>query len=130
VRDLNALYRGTVPLWAEDVTHEGFAWIDCHDHDNSVISLLRRDPRTGAVVAAVANFTPTPRAGYRIGVPRAGAWRERLNSDADLYGGSNMGNGGRVVADAEPAHGHPQSLALTVPPLGFLLLQPDDVEPS
>ena len=125
VRDLNTAYRELAPLWADDTSHEGFAWIDCHDHENSLVSLVRRDPRDGQLVAAVANFTPTPRTEYRIGVPVAGAWRERLNSDADIYGGSNMGNGGRVHATDEAHHGHPQSLSLTVPPLGFLLLQPD-----
>ena len=126
VRDLNHAYRDCRPLWAEDVAADGFAWIDCHDHDHSIVSLLRRDPGDGRVVAAVVNFTPTPRTGYRIGVPRPGGWRERLNSDGAVYGGSNAGNGGRVVADPVPRHGHGQSLALTIPPLGFLLLEPDD----
>jgi 1,4-alpha-glucan branching enzyme len=125
VRDLNHTYRDTVPLWAEDFAPEGFAWIDCHDHENSVVSLLRRDPRTDRVVVAVANFTPTPRTAYRIGVPRPGGWRERLNSDAAIYGGSNAGNGGRVDAEPVARHGHPHSLALTIPPLGFLLLEPE-----
>jgi 1,4-alpha-glucan branching enzyme len=125
VRDLNHTYRDTVPLWAEDFAPEGFAWIDCHDHENSIVSLVRRDPRTDRVVVAVANFTPTPRTGYRIGVPRPGGWRERLNSDAGVYGGSNAGNGGRLDAAPVPMHGHPQSLALTIPPLGFLLLEPE-----
>ncbi len=125
VRDLNHVYRTSVPLWAEDFAPDGFAWIDCHDHDHSIVSLVRRDPGTGQVVVAVANFTPTPRTGYRIGVPRPGGWRERLNSDAAVYGGSNTGNGGRLEAEAEPRHGHPQSLVLTIPPLGFLLLEPE-----
>jgi len=129
VRDLNHTYRDCRPLWAADAGPEGFAWIDCHDHDNSVISLLRRDPATGRIVAAVANFTPTPRAGYRIGVPRAGAWRERLNSDAAVYGGSNTGNAGWLSTEAVARHGHPQSLTLTIPPLGFLLLEPADDSP-
>ncbi len=125
VRDLNHTYRDAVPLWAEDFGHDGFAWIDCHDHEHSVVSLLRRDPATGALLVAVANFTPTPRAGYRIGVPVPGGWRERLNSDAAVYGGSNTGNGGRIEADPEPRHGHTQSLSLTIPPLGVLLLEPE-----
>ncbi|MGD9904802.1 MAG: 1,4-alpha-glucan branching protein GlgB [Vicinamibacterales bacterium] len=125
VRDLNHAYRDCPPLWAEDAAPAGFAWIDCHDHDNSVVSLLRHDPATGRVVAAVANFTPAPRLGYRIGVPVAGGWRERLNSDAGVYGGSNTGNGGRLETEAVARHGHRQSLALTVPPLGFLLLEPE-----
>ncbi len=124
VRDLNQTYVASEPLWAEDFAPEGFAWIDCHDRDHSVVSLLRRDPRSGATVVAVVNFTPTPRHGYRIGVPSSGTWRERLNSDAEAYGGSGVGNHGAVTSDAEPRHGHAQSLSLTVPPLGFLLLEP------
>ena len=125
VRDLHATYRACRPLWAADFASEGFAWIDCHDHDNSVVSLLRRDPASGALVAAVANFTPNARAAYRIGVPIPGTWRERLNSDADAYGGSNTGNGGRLETEPVARHGHAQSLVLTVPPLGFLLLEPE-----
>ncbi len=125
VRDLNLAYQASAPLWADDDSPAGFAWIDCHDSDNSVISLVRRDPATGRVLAAVANFTPTPRHGYRIGVPVGGRWRERLNSDATPYGGSGAGNGGVVVAGDQPRHGHPHALTLTVPPLGFLLLEPD-----
>ena len=124
VRDLNHVYRACAALWAADFTHEGFAWIDCHDHDNSVVSLVRRDPGAGATVVAIVNFTPTPRLGYRIGVPVAGRWREVLNSDAVVYGGSGAGNGGEVTSEPIARHGHAQSLSLTVPPLGFLLLEP------
>jgi len=126
VRDLNLTYRAESAIWADDDSPAGFSWIDCHDSDNSVLSLLRRDPATGRVVAAVANFTPTVRHGYRIGVPAGGRWRERLNSDATAYGGSGAGNGGAVVADDTPQHGHAHALTLIVPPLGFLLLEPDD----
>jgi 1,4-alpha-glucan branching enzyme len=124
VRDLNQVYAASRPLWADDDTPAGFEWIDCHDHDNSVISLVRHDPVSGAMMVAVANFTPTPRHGYRIGVPAGGRWIERLNSDAEPYAGSGAGNSGAVEAEALPQHGHPQSLSLTVPPLGFLLLEP------
>jgi 1,4-alpha-glucan branching enzyme len=126
VRDLNHAYRDCAPLWAADFSHEGFAWIDCHDHDTSVVSLVRRDPRTGACAVAVVNFTPMPRHGYRIGVPVAGRWRERLNSDAEAYGGSGAGNAGEVTSEPVEGHGHPQSVSLTVPPLGFLLLEPNE----
>jgi 1,4-alpha-glucan branching enzyme len=125
VRDLNHVYRACPALWAEDASADGFSWIDCHDYDNSVVSLVRTDPRSGAQLAAVVNFTPTPRQGYRIGVPFAGAWRERLNSDASHYGGSNVGNGGRLHTEAVPSHGYAWSLSLMVPPLGYLLLEPD-----
>ena len=125
VRDLNHLYAGASALWADDDSPAGFEWIDCHDHEHSVISLLRHDSRTGRMVAAVVNFTPVPREGYRIGVPVGGRWRERLNSDATPYGGSGLGNAGQAMALDQPSHGHPHSLTLTVPPLGFLLLEPD-----
>ena len=106
-----------------DFEGAGFSWIDCNDNENSVISLIRRarDPRDFTVM--VANFTPVPRPGYRIGVPEAGWYREVLNSDAEIYGGSNMGNGGGVHSDAIPMHGFDQSIALVVPPLGFLMLK-------
>ena len=73
---------------------------------------------------SVLNFTPVPRHGYVIGVPRAGVTWSSLNSDAGIYGGSNVGNGGILFTEAVPAHGHEQSLRLTLPPLGFLLLKP------
>jgi 1,4-alpha-glucan branching enzyme len=125
VRDLNRAYADVAALWQVDYEPSGFSWIDCRDHDNSVISFLRfaQDPADAVVV--VVNFTPLPREQYRIGVPRGGAWLERLNSDAAAYGGSNMGNGGRLSALGRPSHGHGHSLSLTLPPLGFLLLQPE-----
>jgi 1,4-alpha-glucan branching enzyme len=125
VADLNRFYRRAPALWQRDDEPQGFAWIDCNDHEHSVVSLIRRGADADAPLVAVVNFTPVPRRGYRIGVPRGGGYVERLNSDADAYGGSGMGNQGRVVADDIPAHGHPHSLNLIVPPLGFLLLEPE-----
>ena len=123
VRDLNRTYQRERSLHEVDFEGAGFAWIDCHDNANSVVSLIRRarDPRDFTVM--VVNFTPVPRPGYRIGVPEAGWYREVLNSDAALYGGSNLGNGGGVQTDPIPDHGHDQSISLTVPPLGFVLLK-------
>jgi 1,4-alpha-glucan branching enzyme len=125
VADLNHLYRITPPLWEQDDEPHGFAWIDCSDVEHSVVSLMRRAADPESLLVAVVNFTPVPRRGYRVGVPRGGEYVERLNSDADVYGGSGMGNQGRVIADDLPAHGHPCSLNLIVPPLGFLLLEPE-----
>src|SRR5262249_23222311 len=109
VRDLNALYRGTAALHARDCEAEGFEWIDANDGANSVLSFLRHGgpdsaaphgaAAQGAVAVVVCNFTPVPRHGYRIGVPRPGYYREALNSDAAMYGGSNVGNGGGVMAE-------------------------------
>jgi 1,4-alpha-glucan branching enzyme len=123
VRDLNHAYQRERSLHEVDFESQGFSWIDCNDNENSVISMLRRsrDPQDFTVL--VANFTPVPRPAYRVGVPEAGWYREVLNSDAEVYGGSNVGNGGGVLAEDHPAHGFDHSLSLDVPPLGFLLLK-------
>lgn len=126
VRDLNHLYRSEPALYEQDFEQDGFAWIDCHDADQSVISFLRRGVGTKDVILAVANFTPVPRHNYRVGVPRGGAWRELLNSDAALYGGSGQGNMGGVEAAPLPSHDHYASVALTLPPLGIVFLKSDD----
>ena len=100
VRDLNRLYRDLPALHAMDHRPEGFQWIVGDDHQNSVFAYLRRaGPDSKDVVLAVVNMTPVPRHGYRLGVPFAGVWEECLNTDAEIYGGSNLGNGGRVQAD-------------------------------
>jgi 1,4-alpha-glucan branching enzyme len=123
VRDLNATYRREPSLHQVDFEGQGFSWIDCHDSDHSVVSLMRRarDPKDFTVM--VVNFTPVPRSGYRIGVPEPGWYREVLNSDASPYGGSNVGNSGGIQSEPMAAHGHGQSLSLVVPPLGFVLLK-------
>ncbi|HEX6015183.1 MAG TPA: 1,4-alpha-glucan branching protein GlgB, partial [Geminicoccaceae bacterium] len=124
VRDLNRLYRERPALHELDCDPQGFEWIDCTDVEHSVVSWLRRarDPERHTIT--VCNFTPVPRHGYRIGVPRAGAYRERVNTDADLYGGSGMGNAGMVEAEPIPHHGRPASVCLTLPPLATLVLEP------
>jgi 1,4-alpha-glucan branching enzyme len=124
VRDLNALYRSTPALHEQDFTDVGFQWVDCDDADESVLTFLRLDERGGLVLVA-CNFTPVPRAGYRIGVPRGGRWRERLNSDATAYGGSGQGNSGAVEATAVSVHGRSHSLSVRLPPLAVLVLTPE-----
>jgi 1,4-alpha-glucan branching enzyme len=123
VRDLNRLYRDTPALYELDFSEAGFSWIDCDDADVSVISFLRRD-RSGGVAVVACNFTPVPRERYQIGVPHGGRWRERLNSDAADYGGSGRGNLGALDASQNPAHGHPFSLHVQLPPLGVVVLTP------
>jgi 1,4-alpha-glucan branching enzyme len=125
VRDLNALYLSEPALYECDYDPHGFRWIDCNDADHSIVSFMRcaRDEHDFLVV--VLNLTPVPRERYRIGVPRAGGYREVCNSDGAAYGGSNLGNGGRVEAEAVPVHGHEHSLALTLPPLAALILKPE-----
>jgi 1,4-alpha-glucan branching enzyme len=124
VRDLNQLYRATPALHELDFSEAGFAWVDCADADISVLSYLRLGS-SGAPVLVACNFTPVPRASYRLGVPRAGRWRERLNSDAGDYGGSGQGNLGSVATEAVAAHGHPQSLRVRLPPLAVVVLTPE-----
>jgi 1,4-alpha-glucan branching enzyme len=121
VRDLNWLYRETPALHQLDMEAEGFAWVDASNWEESIIAYLRkaRDPSQLALI--VCNFTPVPRAGYRIGVPRPGRWKERVNSDAREYGGSGVGNEGEVHADNHPMHGHPHSLDLRLPPLATMI---------
>ncbi len=124
VRDLNAAYAAEPSLHEVDFDASGFAWIDCHDQDNSVISFVRRARDAADATVMIVNFTPMARHAYRIGVPAGGAYREVLNSDAEAYGGSNVGNGGLIAAVPEPSHGYPHAVSLVVPPLGFLLLKP------
>jgi 1,4-alpha-glucan branching enzyme len=123
VADLNRLYRSEPGLHSLDTTFEGFEWIDCNDALTSTISLLRKseDPKDSVLV--VCNFTPIPRLNYQVGVPSGGSWRELLNSDAAIYYGSNLGNGGGVTAEEKPMHGRPYSLTLTLPPLAALFLK-------
>jgi 1,4-alpha-glucan branching enzyme len=125
VRDLNTLYAAHAALHEKDCEEGGFTWIDCSDQDASVVSYIRRgnDPRHFLIV--IGNFTPVVRETYRIGVPEAGAYREILNTDSTYYGGSNMGNLGRLEAEGAAAHGHGQSLVLTLPPLSVLVLVPE-----
>ncbi len=123
VRDLNRLYRTLPALHARDCEGEGFRWIVADDRDNSVFAWLRFGSPGDAPVAVVCNFTPVPRYGYRIGLPQAGPWREIVNTDAREYGGSGIGNLGRIVAETQQSHGLPASALLTLPPLATVYLQ-------
>jgi 1,4-alpha-glucan branching enzyme len=127
MRDLNRLYRETPALHARDCESEGFRWIVVNDDAQSVVAFLRLGEANDPPVAVVCNFTPEVRHAYRIGLPLAGAWREALNTDAQGYGGSNVGNLGRVIAEPRPLHGLPVSAALTLPPLATLFLTCEDL---
>ncbi len=120
IADLNRLYTSDPCLHRFDYSAQGFEWIDCHDAPQSILSYLRRDEHNDVVI--VLNLTPVPRHGYRIGVPDAGCYREVLNSDASLYGGSNLGNS-EVEADNQPWMGRPFSLEITLPPLAGIVLK-------
>jgi 1,4-alpha-glucan branching enzyme len=124
VQDLNRVYAAEPALHEVDFEPAGFQWIDCNDSENSVVSFIRRARNANDLVVAIVNFTPVPRDGYRIGVPRGGEYLELVNSDSEAYGGSNLGNSGVVVTEPIAAHGHSDSLRLNLPPLGFLILKP------
>ncbi len=126
VRELNRLHRTVPALHARDCEPDGFRWIVADDRDNSVFAWLRLAP-DAAPVAVLCNFTPVPRVGYRIGLPRPGRWRELLNTDATPYGGGGMGNQGAIEAVATPSHGFPASAEILAPPLATVYFewQPD-----
>ena len=119
LQDLNHLYRERSALWAD--VPGGFEWIDFGDHEQSVVSYLRKSDDDELIF--VLNFTPVPRQNYRIGVPAEGFWKERLNSDADVYGGGGVGNHGGAESTPVPYHGRPASIVVTVPPLGMIVLE-------
>jgi 1,4-alpha-glucan branching enzyme len=125
VRDLNRLYVEHPQLWALDSDPAGFEWIDANDSPHNTFSYLRKD-RSGRPMAVLVNFAAVPHENYRIGLPHGGRWREVLNTDAELYGGSGVGNLGAVVAQDAPWHGRPASAELRVPPLAAVWLLPED----
>jgi 1,4-alpha-glucan branching enzyme len=124
IGDLNRLYRGLPALHARDCEPEGFRWLVVDDAAQSVFAWLRLAPGEEPVVCIV-NFTPVPRANYRIGLPRAGRWVEVLNTDATVYGGSGLGNAGAVTAEPVAAHGQVASAEFLLPPLAALWLVPE-----
>lgn len=121
VKDLNKLYTSTPSLYEHSFHHEGFEWVDCNDSTHSVISYLRKGSDGSTLV--VLNFTPTPREHYRLGVPNAGTFKEIFNSDSAYYSGSNMGNGAEISTSPISHMGHAQSIELTLPPLGAIILK-------
>lgn len=122
LKDLLALYRQAPPLWERDHEPEGFSWIDCQDWQQSILSYIRSS--RDSYLICVCNFTPVVRYDYHVGVPEARWYRERLNSDSELYGGGNIGNMQFLLTKPEPFHGFDQSLSLTLPPLACLILEP------
>ena len=125
VRDLNHTYRDRPALWSVDFGPAGFVWLVGDDADRNVAAFLRIGTN-GDVLACVANLSPAPRYDYRVGLPHEGTWRELLNTDAESYGGSGVGNLGAVVADGPPAHGQPTSARFTLPPLGVVWFELDE----
>ncbi len=123
IQDLNSLYVKSPELHFYDFDAQGFQWIDCHDHEQSVISYIRKSKDKFFVI--VLNFTPVKRENYRIGVPHEGEYKEIINSDSSYYGGSNVGNDTSVSAEFKAWMGFPYSLKLTLPPLGGIILSPE-----
>jgi len=121
VTDLGKLYLSDSALWKWDQKPKGFSWIDCNDHLSSVISFLRWGP--DGFLVCLFNFTPVVRHNYRVGVPEPGEYDEIVNSDSRHYGGSDVGNDGLIHTETIPHHGREQSLNLTLPPLGCLILR-------
>ncbi|HET9655124.1 MAG TPA: 1,4-alpha-glucan branching protein GlgB [Kineosporiaceae bacterium] len=127
VRDLNRIYHAHPQLWSLDSDPAGFEWIDANDAPHNTFSFIRKDP-DGRPLVCIVNFAGTPDEDYRVGLPRAGRWLEILNTDAEGYGGSGVGNLGALVAEDTPWHGRQASASLRVPPLGAVWLVPEDDE--
>ena len=125
VEDLNKLYAATPALWQADYDHAGFWWIDCNDRENSILSFMRQTADGSKQLAVILNLTPVPRPNYRIGLPRAGKWREVLNSDAGIYCGGNKGNLGGVTAGNISCHGQQHSAEFYLPPLSAVAFTPE-----
>jgi 1,4-alpha-glucan branching enzyme len=117
VRDLNRIYRAEPALWEADGEPAGFRWVDVHAANDNVLVFLRLSPSTGRCIVCACNFSPVPRAARRIGLPRGGFYREILNTDSAVYAGTNMGNGGGVMAEERAWGEFAWSAAVTLPPL-------------
>lgn len=125
VQDLNKVYRDHPAFWEADYDWDGFFWIDCSDHESSVLSFCRQNLSRSSVLVVIVNFTPVPRYNYRVGLPRGGFWKEVLNSDSDIYSGSNMGNMGGVNTESYQVHSQPFSAVFTLPPLSVNVFRPE-----
>jgi 1,4-alpha-glucan branching enzyme len=123
VEDANKFYVKTSALWQADYDYAGFFWIDASDNENSVLSFVRQNADGSNPIAVILNLTPVLRKNYRLGLPRAGKWKEVLNSDAGIYGGGNQGNYGEVFAREHKSHGQNFSAEITLPPLGIVAFQ-------
>jgi len=123
MRDLNRLYAGEPVLGCNDLDPRGFRWLANYDNNASVIAYLRADASERTLFATVCHFTPVVRPNYRVGVPRAGFWREVINTNSQYYGGSGLGNEGGRATEPVAADGHGQSLRLTLPPLSTTIFK-------
>ncbi|AOS62323.1 1,4-alpha-glucan branching protein GlgB [Actinoalloteichus hymeniacidonis] len=129
ITDLNTVYRARPAMYTRDISSDGFSWLEANDAEHNVIAFLRHgedEHGRPTVLACVANFSGIPRHDYRLGLPSAGRWREVINTDAEVYGGSGVGNAGFVVAEQTPSHGREASAVLQLPPAGVLWLVPEE----
>jgi 1,4-alpha-glucan branching enzyme len=124
VRDLNGLYKNEPALWEVDTEPAGFLWLEPNDASGNTLAFARFDAKRERVVVCLCNFSPVPRHGYRVGLPRDGGWREAINTDSTFYGGSNVGNMGTIEAEAKPWNDQQWSAEVTLPPLGVVWLVP------
>ena len=122
VSDLNAAYRSLPALHERDCEPDGFEWVNANDHANSVLAWLRKAPGADPVLV-ITNLTPVPRSGYKVPMPLAGRWVERINTDAGWYAGGNTGNQGAVVAKAVEGRHWPAEAEIYLPPLATLFLK-------
>ena len=124
LRDLNHLYRATPALYEADCRPEGFSWLEHGNAEQSIISFIRRGRSRDTVMVVLCNFTPNVHDAYRLGVPHAGLYRERLNTDSAYYGGSNVGTP-LGCAETQPLawHGQPHSMLVRVPPLATVMFE-------
>ncbi|HUK17369.1 MAG TPA: 1,4-alpha-glucan branching protein GlgB [Bryobacteraceae bacterium] len=123
MRELNRLYRSSPSLYQVDFHYSGFEWVDFHDWENSIIAFIRRAEDPADFILICCNFTPVPRQGYEIGVPVEGFYEEILNTDSEIFGGSNIGNGGLVSSRPIPKHDRPHSIAVSLPPLAVVVFR-------
>ncbi|UCD84111.1 MAG: 1,4-alpha-glucan branching protein GlgB [Deltaproteobacteria bacterium] len=123
VRELSWLYRNEPALYEQDFENEGFEWVGLGDWEQSTISFLRKGKSSKDLILVICNLTPVPRNNYRVGIPAGGYWKEMMNSDAEVYGGSGQGNFGGVEASPVPSHGRDHSLSLTLPPLAVVVFK-------
>ena len=128
VRDLNKLYTSEKALYEVDFSYDGFEWLDCNDSDRSIVAFLRNGSKPEDMLLFVCNFTPAVNSNYRIGVPYNAFYREVLNSDSELYGGSNVGNLGGLAAEPVEYHQRPYSLVIQVPPLAVVVFKPEHAD--
>jgi 1,4-alpha-glucan branching enzyme len=126
VRDLNRAYRDEPALWELDFDPSGFYWIEPNDADSNIVVFARTSKDFERVLVCALNLSPAIRSSYRVGLPRAGKWKELVNTDSSYYGGTDTGNLGGVEAEPLPWHGQPYSAEITLPPLAALWLVPDE----